>query len=347
MRIRAKTFNNKTFPIGSNKLFEIILKLEEPLSGQSVKISSPFSDDNTPSFLIFYSDKGLDDYYRFKCFSSGKSGDAIDLFMEFYGKKYQLEDRQDAYYKILEIVNNNAKLEKYVNDKSSKPIEKETKEIKEYQIRKVWTKRQADFWREHGCQKEFIKEYNIKPLNYYEIVIKKGKFQKVLSFAHDLCFGYFTKANELYKIYNPGNKKGKFIKVKDYLQGSEQMKPNKKYCLIMASIKDVGAFKEMGFNQFNCIIPDSENVDLPKDVIEKLKEDHDYVFTMFDNDVAGMKRMNHYWKEYQIPYIHFNIEKDFAQCRFDHGKENTKLFFTKIFKEQLPLCKKRLSELSN
>jgi hypothetical protein len=265
--------------------------------------------------------------------------------MIFYGKKYNLTDRQDAYYKILDIVNNNSKLEEYIKNTSSVAVEKQIKEISDYKIAKHWTKIQADFWRDHGSQKEFIKEYCIKPLEYYDLKITQGIYSKVLRFSRELCFGYFTKAGELYKIYNPGQKKGKFVKVKDYIQGSEQMRPNKKFCLIMASIKDVGAFKELGFSQFNCIIPDSENVDLPKDIIEKLLIDHEYVFTMFDNDLAGMKRMVHYKKEYNIPYIHFNIEKDFAQCRFDHGKHNTKIFFTNIFKKHLDDWKKEIKNL--
>jgi hypothetical protein len=345
MGIRLKKYNNKTFPIPSGKLFEIMLKIKEPLTGQSVKVLSPIREEETPSFIVYYSNKGLDDYYRFKCFSSGHSGDAIDLFTLLYGKKYNILDRQDAYYKILEIINSNNNLEDVIKNTSDRVVIKEEKELTSYGVSKMWSKFRADYWRNHGCQKNFIEEYRIKPLDFYEMTISKGNIKNSYRFDHDLCFGYFTKSGELYKIYNPGKKIGKFVKVKDHIQGIEQLKKGKKYCLILSSMKDAGAFLELGYDNFNVIIPDSENVDLPKGLLQKLQIEHRYVFTLFDNDIAGMKRMIHYKKEYNIPYIHFNVEKDLAQCRFDHGKENTKEFFKIAFSKALAVRKKELKNL--
>ena len=36
-------------------------------------------------------------------------------------------------------------------------------------------------------------------------------------------YAYFTNAGEVYKIYQPRNKKFKFIKVKPHLQGLDQL----------------------------------------------------------------------------------------------------------------------------
>lgn len=51
-------------------------------SGQAYKALSPFSNEKTPSFFVVPS-KGI-----FKCFSSGKAGDAITFLMEYDGLSY-------------------------------------------------------------------------------------------------------------------------------------------------------------------------------------------------------------------------------------------------------------------
>ncbi len=51
-------------------------------SGQSYKALSPFTDEKTPSFFVVPS-KGI-----YKCFSSGKGGDAISFIMEYDGLSY-------------------------------------------------------------------------------------------------------------------------------------------------------------------------------------------------------------------------------------------------------------------
>ena len=51
-------------------------------SGQAYKALSPFTDEKTPSFFVVPS-KGI-----YKCFSSGKGGDAISFIMEYDGLSY-------------------------------------------------------------------------------------------------------------------------------------------------------------------------------------------------------------------------------------------------------------------
>ena len=52
-------------------------------SGSSYKALSPFTDEKTPSFFVV-PDKGI-----FKCFSSGKSGDAISFLQDFKGLDFK------------------------------------------------------------------------------------------------------------------------------------------------------------------------------------------------------------------------------------------------------------------
>ena len=303
---------------------EKILNLEEKLDGQSVKIKSIFNkDDKDPSMVIFYSDQ--DEIYRFKDFSSGNYGDAVDIALELYS----LEDRQLGYRKILEIFKDNLEIPKTI-----KQLEKQTKEISNHEVRK-WNNFDAAFWKEFGISGKFLKDYNIKPLSKYTIKSTRGSRVDYMEFDLTLCYGYFTNAGELYKIYQPNRKTAKFIKVMDYVQGIEQITYNKRCLIIASSIKDIGAFKALKFNGIDLIAPESENTSLSKEQIEKFKSSYEYVFTMFDNDVAGMKAMKKYEEDFSIPYIYFNVEKDVAECVKQHGIANTKLLFTPIFKNAI------------
>lgn len=337
--IRVIRYNNQNFPIASNILFEKILNLDEKLTGQSVTIRSPFTKDKTPSFVIYFSTAPRDNYYRFKDFSSNLSGDAIDLFLKLYSKKYQLQDRQDAYYKLISIFKNNGVFDKYSSESKSIDTDPVKKYVSNYVKSLKWTKTQANFWRNHGVTKDFIFENYIHPIDHYEITIENSIEKRVLQFSPEISFGYFTSQGELHKIYNPGQKVGKFIKVRDCIQGLEQLKPGKKYCIIMSSLKDAGAFQGLGFKSFNTIVADSENITLSEDLIKQLQEDHELVFTMFDNDSAGMKAMRLYKEKFKIPYIHFKFEKDFAQCRYDHGHDDTKYYFEQTFMATLQQLK--------
>jgi hypothetical protein len=61
-------------------VFEHYLKLDVRLTGQDVKIKSLFNPvDKNPSMYIFFSSNNT---YRYKDFSTGKTGDALDLVKE-------------------------------------------------------------------------------------------------------------------------------------------------------------------------------------------------------------------------------------------------------------------------
>ena len=71
--INTIVYTNKNFPIPSNRVFEKLLNLEEPLEGQTIKIKSIFNqEDKEPSMVIFFSEE--DGIYRFKDFSSDQYG---------------------------------------------------------------------------------------------------------------------------------------------------------------------------------------------------------------------------------------------------------------------------------
>ena len=322
--IQTISYNHENFPIPSNQIFEKVLNLTECLTGQSVKIKSIFNAaDKDPSMVIFYAE--TDGIYRFKDFSSGQYGDAIDIVQHIY----QLKTRQEAFRKVLEMFKNN------VDVKSTAVFVKETKEVTDYTIRK-WLNSDADYWKQFGISGRFLNKYNIKPLSKYTIEMTRNNVKSQMVFdSGKMMYGFFSKDKSLYKIYQPNRKIAKFLKIKDYLQGEEQLTMKAKCLIIASSLKDIGAFQSMRLPNIELVAPDSENVTITTSILDKYKSNYEYVFTMFDNDEAGIKAMNMYWTEHQIPYIHFDYEKDFAESIKQHGIENTKIFFKLKFKDAI------------
>ena len=148
-----------------------------------------------------------------------------------------------------------------------------------------------------------------------------------------MIYGYYRKDGLLYKIYQPNVKEHKFIKVKDYLQGSEQLNDESNCLLICSSLKDAMTIKSLGIT-CNIIVPDSENTVIKPEIIENLKSRYEYVFTLFDNDEAGINAMRKYKELYDLDYVYFNLEKDVADAVKFHGKD--------VVKEKLvPLINKK------
>jgi len=321
--IQTIRYNSENFPIPSGKIFEKILNLEESLDGQEARVPSIFNPaDTNPSMTIFIGKEG---FYRFMDFSSGKYGDAADIVMFLY----DIKDRQQAFMKIKELFKDDN------FDYTLPQYEKPIKKITDYTIRK-WIGMDEKFWFKYGVSGKLLKEYNVKPLEDYTMTITKGQEVNDFKFQKAIAYGYFDKHGSLYKIYNPNNKETKYIKVEEYIQGMDQINPDENQCLIIAAgLKDIMAFKALKFKGIDCIAPDSENVDIPEECLNELKKKYKYIFTMFDNDVAGMKSMKSYKEKFGIQYIYFNVEKDIADCVKEHGLINTKLFLKPLIKDAI------------
>ena len=330
--INTIIYTNQNFPIPSNLVFEEVLNLEEKLEGQSVKIKSAFNEkDKDPSMVIFLDDK--ENIYRFKDFSSGAYGDAAELVQ----KLYNIEDRQKAFRKILELFKNKDYIRVTTN------YQKEIKEVTSFKTRK-WFTIDANYWKDYKIGGAFLKEYNIKPLEEYTMTITKGNVKENMTFKNPMSYGYFNKEGELCKIYNPLRRVAKFLKVKEFTQGEDQLTYDKKCLIIASSLKDIGAFKALKLNGIDLVAPDSENVTITKAQIDKYKKHYSMIFTMFDNDTAGIKAMMHYKELYDIEYIYFTVEKDMAECVKQHGTLSTKKLFIPVFKDAI---KRRENTKSN
>lgn len=300
---RSKSHIKDINEIPAQWIFENYLNIPE-LKGQSVKIKSLFNEnDKTPSMYIYPSKNTKK--YVFKCFSTGKSGSAVDLVMSYYNLSFI-----EACNKIIKDYTNseNKKKDYIIND-----IEWH---VSGYNFRK-WNKKDAEFWSSYNIDSNILNTYHVMPLmNYRMNKFVNNKNEDEFIVSGDYIYGYFNKDLELYKIYQPKKEK-KFIKVRNYVQGLDECH-NSSQLIIAASLKDLMSMKSIGIT-CDIIAPDSENSYFKPDFIDELKNKYENIITCMDNDEAGIKSMKYYENKHNIPYCYLPIEKDVSDAIKKHG----------------------------
>ena len=286
-------------------IFEHYLKLQEKLKGQDVKLKSVFNHfDNDPSMYVYVCSRS--NTYKFKCFSSGHHGNAINLVQLVCGLDYR-----NAILRIIEDY------KVFLNDKDYIHIPTVVVpkwSVDSYETRN-WTKDDANYWSQFNIGSKLLEKYNVKPLAEY--VLSRG----IESFSRkgSKVYGYFNVKGELCKIYQPGSEK-KFLMIKNYIQGWDQIE-NKELLLVCSSLKDIMSIKSLGID-CDCIAPNSENSSIDC-IIDWIKA-YPTKYIIFDNDTAGIRTMERYKKEYGIPFIHVELSKDISDSVRDHGAKKVK-----------------------
>ena len=325
--LSTKNLINDYKEIDSRWIFEYYAKLTEKLSGQSVKIKSIFNpNDKTPS-LVIYVDKQKG-YYRFKDFSTGKAGTSIDFIKELYGYSFhQAVTLLLSDYNSFVTNNGGCTLAEFRDHGKF--------QVSDHELRSWNTKDQYQ-WTQFNIGSTFLNEYCVKPMSSYTMSKTEDGETHHIVIKGDYIYGYFKKDGTLYKIYQPKNKEKKFIKVQDYIQGSEQLK-GYDYLMITSGIKDTGSLDSLKLN-LDYISPDSENTMIPQDMMIQFKKDYKKVLVMFDNDKAGIAAMKKYRETYGTPCVLLTLGKDVALA--------TKTYGPKKVKERLvPLIDMKLCEL--
>lgn len=311
--LRTKNLITDIKEIPSTWIFEHYLTLPEALMGQDIKINSIFTDkDKIPSFFIYFC--RFSNSYKFKDFSTGKQGDGIELVKELFS----LPKRYDAGYKIINDYN-----EFICNRDVHKPsvfsITTRYK-VQSFKLRS-WNEVDSKYWSQYKIGTDLLNKYNVKPIEYFTLA--KANQTNILTIQNTTMYAYFTKDEELYKIYQPLVKENKFLKVKSHIQGLDQLTYSVPYLVICSSLKDIMAFNKMNFKNVEAIAPDSENTILSETNIKKFKSQYNTLCTLFDNDEAGINAMHKYKKLYDIPMVHYKIEKDISDSVKVHGLLNT------------------------
>lgn len=293
-------------------IFEHYCNLPEKLSGQDVKITSLWKNERTPSMCVYF-DKNQGKY-KFKDFSTNRHGDAYQLVKELKNCDFYTATRE-----IVESYN------EFVLHNNGGYDVKEFKVRSKYKVKEAvirgWTTADQYYWTKFNIGSKLLEEYNVKPLESYTMVKEEDGEIKMLEISGRNLYGYYKKNGELYKIYQPKVLDKKFIKVQDYVQGSEQLKKHD-YLLITSSLKDIMALRSLKLS-IDIIAPDSENSTIRQELIDDLKDRYKGIVTLFDNDEAGLKAMHKYLELYGIPYIHLKMSKDPADSIRDFGPMET------------------------
>ena len=308
-------------------VFEHYLNLTEKLTGQDIKMKSIFNTrEKTPSMCIYLDRNGI---YKYKDFSSGNGGDAISLVQTLFN----LPTRGSASYKIIEDYN------QYVLNNGYNPIKSYKQHSKfkvtDYEMRH-WNTLDQKYWMGFHIGSRLLSRYNVVPLEYY-IMQKTDENDSVSSMTikGNYIYGYFREDGTLYKIYQPKVKESKFIKVRDYIQGTEQLVFDKPYLIITSSLKDLMAYHKLKISNSEAIAPDSENTMIPENIMSSISSKYQGVCVLVDNDEAGIRAAEKYKLRYGFDYVVLELEKDLSDAIKVHGID-------KVRESLLPLLKNSL-----
>ena len=310
--------------IPSYWVFQYYLNLSESLTGQDIKLTSIFNpNERTPSFCI-YVDKKIQQY-KFKDFSTGRNGNKVDLVKMLFNIEYP-----EAARKIVKDYNLHIK----TNGFKEIEFKPEAKWEVDFVKFRPWNQSDSQYWLSFRIGMSILTEYNVKPIEYYNLVKLESDKVESITIRNTCLYGYFDKAGEVYKIYQPNSSKHKFHKVKQHLQGYDQLKFDKPYLVICSSLKDALCLKGMGYN-IEVISPDSENTIIKAYVIEHLKKKYKKVITLFDNDEAGLKAVERYANTYNINGFVPTICKDISDAMKLHGFDKVHAMLRPLLKENL------------
>lgn len=277
--------------------------INQPFDGRTIKIHSFWTSDTNASLCIYFDCDAQ--YYKWRDFSSGKSGDSIQLVKELEGKAYAATVNSIE-FSYREFCRNGGIVQDYNVDTFISNIV----EIKV--VDKQFTRDDLDLMGEWKIGLITLNEYNVRPFS--SIAIKKGNVIHNLNNAYG--FTFYRANGTPYQIYQPLNAKAKYISVNinDYLIGYDQLKFKSKNCGILSGLKDIMAMKGLGFDS-EYVAPKSESTILSIDEISFLKSKYPNLYCILDNDATGLKYMKLYNSIYKIPFIKTGLSKDIAMDR--------------------------------
>lgn len=297
-------------------IFENYARLPYKLNGQDIKIKSIWNHkDRTPSMCI-YLDKGKN-VYKFKDFSTGRQGSAIDLVKDLFNEEFFSASKRIVHdYNDFVLHNNGG----YNVD--------EFKQHSKYQVcsysSRQWNTKDQYYWTQFNIGSRILEGYNVRPLEDYTMCkTEENGEDKLLTISSSYMYGYFRNNGELYKIYQPKVKEKKFIKVCNYLQGSDQL-TGKPHLMIVSSLKDLMSIRSLKIPGYDYVAPDSENSMIPKAQMLEYTEQYTNIHMILDNDEAGRKAMTKYTDHYDVTAFNLELSKDIADSVRDYGPKHVR-----------------------
>ena len=328
--IRTKHLVSELNEVPREWIFEHYLELPEKLTGQPLMILSPFNPkDRKPSLSIYISNTG-NKSYMFRDFSTGYNGGPVDLVLHLFN----LTSKGEAAFKIIEDYNH--WILNHESDYALREFKIRTKyKVSSFKTRS-WTKSDEKFWTSFHIGSRLLDKYNVKPLESYKMNKEDDNELKEIEIKGSYyIYGFFREDGTLYKIYQPMTKDNKFVKIRDYIQGTDQLTYKTKYLVICSSLKDMMCFMRLGYKDIECVAPDSENVLISKHVVNSYLMKYERVCTLFDIDDPGLAGMKKYLDTYQIKGVKLELSKDLSDSVRDYGLDKVRQELTPLLKQAL------------
>jgi hypothetical protein len=257
------------------------------------------------------------DRYQYKDFSTDNGGDCVDLVQKMLG----IDTRLNTMHKIVRdynefVLHNNGGYDIQVFKQYNKY------KIDRYELRQ-WNTLDKSYWSKYGIGSRLLEHYNVKPLSTYTMFKEEDGIYKVLNIEGSNIYGYFKKDGTLVKIYQPKVQKKKFLKVKDYVQGSEQLSNSSKL-VIVSSLKDGMCLKKM-YPEIDFLAPDSENTMIKKEYLDDVSKNYEKCYILFDNDEAGNRATLKYINQFSyLEPLYLQLSKDISDSVMDHSYPEVK-----------------------
>lgn len=244
-------------------------------------LHSPLRKDNNPSFGYFIGESGE---ICFKDFVLG-AGDFVKFVQILYGLTYFealskiVIDFNLTYhflYKDVEKTKKDYKPESY--ESRDKLLSKANNFILGKKSR-AWKFYDLTYWNQFGIDVDILELYNVEPIEYIFI-----NNTPILADKFAYCFKEFKDGKETYKIYQPFNKKYKWLNNHNdsVWQGWEQLPDKANKLIITKSLKDVMSI--VNVLKIPAVSLQAESV-IPKEhIINQLKDRFEYMYIWYDND---------------------------------------------------------------
>lgn len=257
-----------------------------------------------------------------KDFGSDYCGDWIFVVMHkfccSYEKALMIAANDFGIQKFNELPQTPIKESKIVLDEKKEAIiQVEIRPFQQYEL---------EWWEKYGISEKTLKKFNV--FSCKNVFLNGNLFH--IETKNQLIFGYYggiKKGVEKWKIYMPTKRIMKWISNKDKttLQGASNL-PRKggDFVCITKSLKDVMLLHEFGIP---AIAPNSENLFLSEEQLDKLKAKFSHIIVFFDNDLAGLTSMRKIKDQYpELRYLFIPRKygaKDISDFYKKYGKEKT------------------------
>lgn len=287
------------------------------------KYRSPIrTDDEIPSFGIFYTDRNPNREFLWKDQATGAVGDIFRLVQQMY----RYGSLREAEKKIIQ----DFKLGPWKVEDRPKIVYHDPPPRITMDIRvtpRAFLPREVDYWSAINVDQALLSIYKASAVKYYWLAAE----QTVPYAPKEFCFAY--RIGSQYQIYQPYADKDKKFRnnfTDATILGLQQLPFSSPLLVITKSYKDVMHLASFGYE---AISPRSENTPILGKYLTALKQRYRYIVTLFDND--GKTREDFYP---DFPHLHIPIssgEKDPTDFTRRYGIPKGKALLRELLKPYL------------